>query len=133
MSVIDEIGRSRYVSLVTYRRNGTAVATPVWHVVDGGELFIVSEADAWKVKRIRHDSRAVVTVCGVRGTIAPGAPSVHGTARLLDPAGTETARKLLARKYLLSRVGNWFAKVLHLRRPPLIGIALTVRPVASGL
>jgi Pyridoxamine 5'-phosphate oxidase len=84
VSVIDEIGGSRCVSLVTYRRDGTPVATPVWHVVRGDELFIVSEADAWKVKRIRHDSRVTVTVCDVRGRTAPGAPSAEGTARLLD-------------------------------------------------
>lgn len=124
MTVVEEIGRSRYVSLTTYRRDGTAVPTPVWHVVNGGELFVVSEAAAWKVKRIRNNSHVVVTVCGLRGTIAPGAPSAQGTARLLDEAETAVARRLLARKYLLSRVGNWLARSLRLRRPPVIGIAV---------
>ena len=125
MTVVDEIGRSKYVSLTTYRKDGTAVATPVWHVVSDGELIVVSEADAWKVKRIRNNSHVVVTVCGLRGKIVPGAPSAEGTARLLDEAGTETVRKLLARKYVLSRVGNWSARILRLRRPPMIGIAVT--------
>jgi PPOX class probable F420-dependent enzyme len=125
VSVVDEIGRSRYVSLTTYRKNGTGVDTPVWHVVSGGELFVVSEAEAWKVKRIRNNSHVVVTVCSVRGKVAPGAPSAQGTARLLDEAGTETGRALLARKYLMSRMGNWLTKLLHLRRRPLIGIAVT--------
>jgi hypothetical protein len=124
MTVVEEIDRSRYVSLTTYRRDGTAVPTPVWHVVDGGELFVVSEAGAWKVKRIRNNSHVVVTVCNIRGKIAPGAPSVEGTARLLDDAGTDAARRLLARKYVLSRVGNWLARNLRLRRPPVIGIAV---------
>jgi PPOX class probable F420-dependent enzyme len=125
MTVVDEIGRSRYVSLTTYRRNGTGVATPVWHVVDGGELFVVSDAEAWKVKRIRNNTHVMVTVCGVRGKIAPGAPSAQGTARLLDEAGTETARALLARKYVMSRLGNWFTGILRIRRGPVIGIAVT--------
>jgi PPOX class probable F420-dependent enzyme len=125
MTVVDEIGRSRYVSLTTYRKDGTAVATPVWHVVKDGELFIVSDAEAWKVKRIRRNGQVVVTVCGLRGKIAPGAPTAPGTARLLDEAGTDTGRRLLARKYVLSRVGNWFAKFLHLRRRPVIGIVVT--------
>ena len=125
MTVVDEIGRSRYVSLTTYRKDGTAVATPVWHVVNGGDLVVVSDAEAWKVKRIRNNSHVVVTVCGFRGDIAPGAPSAEGTARLLDEADTETGRRLLARKYFLSRMGNWFAKILHVRRRPLIGIAVT--------
>jgi PPOX class probable F420-dependent enzyme len=122
---MEEIGRGRYVSLTTYRRDGTAVATPVWHVVSGGELFIVSEAGAGKVKRIRNNSSVVVTVCNFRGRIGPDAPSARGQARLLDDAGTRMARRLLASKYLASRVGNWFAAILHLKRPPLIGIAVT--------
>ncbi|GAA1799816.1 PPOX class F420-dependent oxidoreductase [Planosporangium flavigriseum] len=125
MTLVDEIGRSRYISLTTYRKDGTGVATPVWQVVNGGELFVVTDAESWKVKRIRNNTHVVVTVCGVRGNIAPGAPSAQGTARLLDESDTETVRGLIARKYLLSRVGNWFAKILHLRRRPLVGIAVT--------
>jgi PPOX class probable F420-dependent enzyme len=125
MSIPAEIGNSRYISLTTYRRDGTGVATPVWHVVNGGELFVVSDAEAWKVKRIRNNSHVVVTVCDFRGRIEPGAPSAHGTARLLDEAETDAGRALLARKYVLSRMGNWFTRILHLRRSPLIGIAVT--------
>jgi PPOX class probable F420-dependent enzyme len=125
MSVIEEIGRGRYVSLTTYRKDGTAVATPVWHVVEGGELFIVSEAKAGKVKRIRRNGHVVVTLCSVRGRVEPGAPSAEGTARLLDEAGTARARGLLARRYLMSRLGNAVARLLRLRRPPMIGIAVT--------
>ena len=125
MGVVDEIGRSKYVSLTTYRKDGTAVATPVWQVTSGGELLIVSEADAWKVKRIRNNGHVVVTVCDIRGRVAPRAASAEATARLLDEVGTQAARTLLARKYVLSRVGNWFSKTLRLRRPPVIGIAVT--------
>jgi uncharacterized protein len=125
VTVTDQIGRSKYVSLVTYRKDGTGVATPVWHVVKANELFVVSDADAWKVKRIRNNGRAMVTVCNFRGRIAPGAPSAQGTARLLDEAETNIARTLLAEKYLLSRLGNWSARILRLRRRPLIGIAVT--------
>lgn len=125
MSLDAEIGQSRYVSLTTYRKDGTPVATPVWHVLDGAEMFIVSEANAWKVKRIRNNSRVMVTVCNIRGKIAPGAPSAEGTARLLDSAATEAGRALIARKYLMSRLGNLAVRVLRLRRPPVIGIAVT--------
>ena len=124
MTVVDKIGRSRYVSLTTFRKDGTPVATPVWQVMNGGELLVVSDAHAWKVKRIRNNSHVLVTVCGIRGKIAPGAPSAPGTARLLDEAGTEAGRALLARKYLMSRVGNWLTRVLRLRRRPVIGIAV---------
>jgi PPOX class probable F420-dependent enzyme len=123
--VPEDIRRSRYVSLTTYRRDGTTVATPVWAVADGDDLLVVSEARAGKVKRIRRDGRVTVTVCDIRGRIAPGTPSAQATARLLDDAGTRAARKLLARKYLLSRLGNGVASLLHLRRPPVVAIAVT--------
>lgn len=126
MAIPDEFVRSRYVSLTTFRRDGTPVATPVWHVVDGDELVVISDADAGKVKRIRNSGRVVVTVCDVRGRIKPGAATADGTARLLDESRTAAGRKLLARKYLMSRIGNGFARLLRLRRPPVIGIAVTL-------
>jgi PPOX class probable F420-dependent enzyme len=125
MTVVDQIGRSKYVSLTTYRKDGTAVATPVWHALDGGLLYIVSDADAWKVKRIRNNSQVKVTVCNIRGKIAPGAPSTDGKATVLDDASTQAARALIARKYVLSRLGNWFAKTFRVRKAPVIGIAVT--------
>jgi len=125
MTDLDEIRRSKHVSLTTYRKDGTAVATPVWHVVRDGELLVISDADAWKVKRIRKNSQVVVTVCSLRGKIEPGAPSSPGTARLLNEADTEAGRTLLARKYVMSRLGNWFNKILHVRKRPLMGIAVT--------
>lgn len=126
MTTLDELGRSRYVSLTTYRKDGTGVSTPVWHAVDGGELFIWTNTDSWKVKRIRNNGRAVVTVCDVRGRIAEGAPTAEGTARLLDAAGTDGVRKLIARKYGWQ---FWLvdapARLVRRGRRPHTGIALS--------
>jgi PPOX class probable F420-dependent enzyme len=126
MTTVEEFGRANYVSLTTYRRDGRPVPTPVWHAVSGGELYIVSEARAGKVKRIRRDGRVVVTVCDRRGRIAPGAVSAEGIARLLDADGTTTARALIARKYALSRIGNALARLVRIRRPDMVGIAVTL-------
>ena len=126
MTALDEIRHSRYISLTTYRKDGTAVATPVWHVPHDGQLFVVTEARSWKVKRIRNTSRVQVTVCDLRGRIKPGAASAEGTARVLDEEGTRAARELLARRYWMSRLGNTVARVLRLRRPPMAGIAVTL-------
>jgi hypothetical protein len=49
-----------------------------------------------------------------------------GTARLLHPAETQAARRLLARKYVTSRLGNWFAAPAH-PASAMLGIALTLR------
>ncbi|MFE4533493.1 PPOX class F420-dependent oxidoreductase [Streptomyces scopuliridis] len=128
MTTLDELGRSRYVSLTTYRKDGTAVATPVWHAVADGELLIWTRSDAWKVKRIRNNSRVMVTACDVRGRIAPGAPSAEGTARLLEePASLEPVRKLLARKYSWQFwLVDWPARVVRRGKRPHTGIAITL-------
>ncbi len=126
VSVPAEIARSRYISLTSYRRDGTPVATAVWHVPEDGRLLVVTEAGSWKVKRIRRDARVQVAACDARGRVRPGAASAQGRARLLDEAGTRHARELLARRYLLSRLGNAVARLLRLRRPPMVGIAVTL-------
>jgi uncharacterized protein len=125
MPLADELVRSRYVSLTTFRKDGTPVATPLWHVPHGDELWIVTEAGSGKVKRLRNNPQVRVAPCSLRGTVPPDAPSVTGTARLLDDAGTAQARNLLARRYVMSRAGNWFARLLRLRRPPMIGIVVS--------
>ncbi|WP_394428377.1 PPOX class F420-dependent oxidoreductase [Streptomyces sp. SGAir0957] len=124
---MDELRRSKYISLTTYRKDGTPVPTPVWHVVrDEHTLLVVTPADSWKVKRLRNNSAVTVTVCDLRGRTAPDATPVTGTARLLDEAGTEDAQALLAKRYVLSRIGNGFLKLLRIRKKPNIGIAVTV-------
>ncbi|MFE5076133.1 PPOX class F420-dependent oxidoreductase [Streptomyces halstedii] len=123
---LQDFARSEYVSLTTYRKDGTPVATPVWSAADGDVLYIWTRSDSWKVKRLRNDSRVRVTVCDVRGRIAEGAPSAEGTARLLDAAGTAAVRKLLARRYTWK---FWLvdvpAMVVRLGKRPHTGIAVT--------
>ncbi|MEU9295024.1 PPOX class F420-dependent oxidoreductase [Streptomyces sp. NPDC048266] len=95
----EELRRGRYVSLTTYRKNGTGVATPVWYAVDGAELYVWTRSDSWKVMRLRNDPRVVVAVCDVRGNIAEGAERVSGEGRLVDGEELRRIRGLLLRKY----------------------------------
>ncbi|MGW0549150.1 PPOX class F420-dependent oxidoreductase [Streptomyces altiplanensis] len=120
------LGRSPYVSLTTFRKNGTGVATPVWAASDGTELYVWTRADSWKVKRLRNDKRVVVAACDVRGRVKDGAPSAEGTARLLDADGLRAARRLLARKYTWQ---FWLtdvpAMIVRLGKRPHVGIAIS--------
>jgi hypothetical protein len=125
MTVLDELARAHYVSLTTFRKDGTGVATPVWHAVDGGELFVWSETGAWKVKRVRNNGRAVVTACNVRGKIAPGAATAEGTARVLDQSENDRVRALLARKYWMVRVTEWFTAIVPRFKRKGTAIAVT--------
>jgi PPOX class probable F420-dependent enzyme len=58
---------ARYLSLVTFRRDGREVATPVWFAEANGRLYAFSAGDAGKVKRLRNSTRARVARCDMRG------------------------------------------------------------------
>jgi general stress protein 26 len=57
----------KYLSLTTYRRDGTPVSTPVWFVEEDGRLFVTTTADSYKAKRLRRNPAAMVAPCTARG------------------------------------------------------------------
>ncbi|WP_326653603.1 MULTISPECIES: PPOX class F420-dependent oxidoreductase [unclassified Streptomyces] len=123
----EDFADAKYISVTTFRKDGTGVATPVWFAVDGGEIFFWTRSDSWKVKRLRNNSRVVVTVCDVRGRIVDGAPGAEGTARLLDEVGMGAVRKLLARKYTWQFwLVDWPATIVRRGKRPHTGIAVTI-------
>jgi len=88
----------KYALLVTYKRSGEAVATPVWFGVDeAGLLYCRTGKLATKVKRIRNDPRVKVAPCSLRG--APKGAYAAGTARVVDAAGEEHAEEALQSNY----------------------------------
>jgi uncharacterized protein len=98
---------ARYLSLATFRRDGTAVRTPVWFAAAGGKLYVFSAGDAGKVKRLRRSPRAQVAPSDVRGR-ARG-PWRDATARLVtDPSLIERGHAALRAKY------GWQARVTDL-------------------
>jgi PPOX class probable F420-dependent enzyme len=65
----DAILTAQYVALATYRRDGTPVTTPVWAAAEGESLYLFTNANAGKVKRLRNSSRAAIAPCTATGTI----------------------------------------------------------------
>lgn len=88
---------SSYLSLTTFRRDGRAVATPVWFAFDDDRIVVWSGAAAGKVKRIRNNSRVIVARCDYKGKIY--GPTVEATATLLPVEEGAAADRLLNRKY----------------------------------
>ena len=89
----------KYALLVTFRKDGTAVPTPVWFaLLDDRRLVISTEERTAKVRRIRRDPRARVFPCDPRGK--PLGPGVESTARILeDREDGERAEAALDRHY----------------------------------
>lgn len=105
----------KYLNLETCRKNGKAIATPVWFAEDGGVLYIYSLADAGKVKRIRNNPRVRVAPCDVRGKLK--GKWVAARTRILQGDEAAKGHRLLDEKYgLLKKIGNVFSKLMKRER-----------------
>lgn len=97
---VERLARGKYLSLTTFKKDGTSVATPVWVARDGNELIVITEATSGKAKRIRNNGRVLLAPCDMRGKIT--GPSVSGIARLTDSTHTDYIASQIKRKYGLA-------------------------------
>lgn len=97
---IELLSREKYVRLTTFKRDGTAVPTPVWLVRDGEHLCVVSAGVAGKVKRLRHTPRVLLAPCDARGGVKPGVADVEATAAVItDRAEVDRLEPLFKQRY----------------------------------
>lgn len=87
----------KYLSLTSFRRDGSGVATPVWFVEADGRLLVETDAGSWKVRRIRRDPRVTIAPCTATGRLR-GTP-IPAWAELLPDAEVIRMDRLMARKY----------------------------------
>jgi len=103
-----------YISLETFKKNGQGVKTPVWFVLHENAFYVYTEADSWKVKRIRHTPRVRVAVCNMRGVIK--GPWLDASASVVEGDERLAADKLLDRKYFLKKVFNLLTRLNRHKR-----------------
>ena len=104
----------KYISLETFKKNGVGVKTPVWFVLHNNALYVYTEADSWKVKRIRNNPRVRVAACNIRGRIK--GPWLDATASLVEGDERLAADKLLDRKYFLKKIFNFLTRINRHKR-----------------
>ncbi|MEM3684963.1 MAG: PPOX class F420-dependent oxidoreductase, partial [Conexivisphaerales archaeon] len=63
----DKLPGFKYISLETFRKNGTGVRTPVWFVEKDNAIYVRTLEDSWKIKRIKATRRARVAPCDFNG------------------------------------------------------------------
>ncbi|MCW2970435.1 MAG: class putative F420-dependent enzyme [Solirubrobacterales bacterium] len=94
---LDDVGRSKRALLVTYRRDGTPVPTPVWAARAGSVLYVRTERGSGKVKRLRRDPRLLVAPCTMQGK--PLGPPLEASATVLAGEEERAAEQALATRY----------------------------------
>ena len=110
--------RERYVSLETFRKDGTGVRTPIWFARmqrDGEDVLVaMTNGNSYKVKRLRRNPAIKVAACNMSGKEILG-PFHDGKGEILeDPETIREAARLLRRKYSwqwrLMEVIAWFGR-----------------------
>ncbi|EHN09548.1 hypothetical protein PAI11_36280 [Patulibacter medicamentivorans] len=92
----------KHVLLVTYKRDGGAVPTPVWFARDGERLYVWTEVEAFKAKRVRRDPRALLAPCSPIG--APLGPPIAARGRVLEAAAErDHAAQVIRRRWGIGR------------------------------
>jgi len=102
MPLPPEIRGQKYISLVSFRKNGAAIPTPVWFGEKDGKLYMMTRSDSGKFKRIRNNPQVRVAPCTMRGKVT--GPEFAATARILPPEDWPRARKTIQQKYWLTRI-----------------------------
>jgi uncharacterized protein len=97
-----EITRQRYISLATFRKNGTPVYTPVWFGEENGRLYVMTAAKTGKAKRLRNNLDVRIAPSTIRGKVT--GPEFSARVRFLRPEEFPRAQKLIQDKYWLARV-----------------------------
>ncbi|WP_137123413.1 PPOX class F420-dependent oxidoreductase [Segeticoccus rhizosphaerae] len=93
------LSRRTYIQLVTFRRNGTPVGTPV-HLAappDGERGYFRTWHTTGKAKRVRHTKRVELAPSTFRGR--PVGEPIPATVRLLKGVEAKVAADLLAARH----------------------------------
>jgi uncharacterized protein len=116
----------KHISIETYRKNGSPVRTPVWFVEENGELFVRTDSDTGKIKRIGNNSRVRVATCNMRGTVK--GTWVEGEARIVEPESSKHGFSLLQKKYgMMYRMIRFTERFSRGKAKP-VGLAIHISP-----
>jgi uncharacterized protein len=59
----------KYINLLTYKKNGEPVLTPVWFIFKDNKIFIRTSNKSGKFKRIKNNKNVKFALCNIRGQI----------------------------------------------------------------
>ena len=59
----------KYINILTYKKNGDRVSTPVWFIYKDNKIYIRTSNQSGKVKRIKNNNNVLYALCNIRGKI----------------------------------------------------------------
>ena len=99
---LEWLERGQFINLTTFRKSGQAVATPVWFVWHEERLYVFTQQQSGKAKRIRANGRALIAPSDVRGN--PLGEFIPARGRVLrDEEKIKQVNRLFDEKYGIQR------------------------------
>lgn len=133
---MSDLSKVRFVSLTTFKHDGTGVATPVWIARSGDAYVLTTDADSWKVRRLGNDARVTVQACDTRGRVSAGSKVHVGTGEVKsDEASNASTERALALKYGWQlKLGRFLtrarSKIRRKKEAERVSVVLTLEPAA---
>jgi uncharacterized protein len=121
-----DLDDAQYINLMSFKRDGGGVETPVWAAPLDGKLTVFTAGNSFKVKRIGRNPAVRVARCDVRGKLL--GPWREGTSTIVtDPAQIARIEAAMIRKYgFLMRMTNLFATIAgRVKKRAYLEIALS--------
>jgi PPOX class probable F420-dependent enzyme len=103
----DLVGLRLLAVLATYRRDGSALLSPVWHEWRDGGFHVVTGSSDVKAAHLRRDSRAAIVVC--EHTPPYRGVEVRGNALLVTEGAGDVVTRIASR-YLGREAGAAYAE-----------------------
>ena len=125
-SDLGDFAGHKHCLVVSFRRDGAPVPTPVWFGSDGESLYFRSRAGSAKVKRIRRNPRILVAPCDENG--APLGEAAEARAEEIDASNKQRAESCI-------RANQGFDRRFYMRffsTPPDDEAYFRVRPAATN-
>jgi uncharacterized protein len=111
----------KYINLETYRKNGEAVRTPVWFVIENEIIYVTTISGTGKVKRLNHNKNVRIVPSNFKGE--PKGKWIDGTSYFATESESEQVIKLRKKKYgLLVKLVSIFTS--RKGKPIVIGIKI---------
>jgi uncharacterized protein len=101
-----QFSNHRYINLESYKKNGKAVRTPVWFVEDKGVIYVRTDQNSGKMKRVHNNNHILIVPSDFRGK--PKGSWIEAEINIASTNEKAKANKLLDQKYGLQ------AKILKL-------------------
>ncbi|AFS81184.1 pyridoxamine 5'-phosphate oxidase family protein [Candidatus Nitrosopumilus koreensis AR1] len=109
MKYLEEIESEKYISVETYKKNGTPVRTPVWFTIKDNQIFVVTRVQTGKVKRLKNNTQVKIATYTIKGDIK--GKWFSGTVEILDAEKTKDAIKRRDKKYgFFSKMAKFLTK-----------------------